>query len=62
MVKLIKYYGIYKGLDILFVHLSENQQIEIEDAVVFGMNKFSRALIELQGKIPNSLYNSIDAR
>lgn len=26
------------------------------------MNKFSRALIELQRHIPNSLYNLIDAR
>lgn len=46
----------------MFIHLSKNQQREIEDAVISSMNKFNRALIKLQGKIPNSLYNLIDAR
>lgn len=62
MVKIIKDYGIYKGLNTLFIHLSKSQQREIEDAVIFSMNKFSITLIELQGQIPNSLYNLIDAR
>ncbi|XP_057873186.1 uncharacterized protein LOC131079291 [Cryptomeria japonica] len=62
MLRIIKEYGIYKGLNTLFVHLSESQQREIEDAVVFSMNKYSTSLIELQGEIPDSLYNLIDAR
>lgn len=62
MIRIVKEYGIYKGLNILFTHLFESQRREIEDAVIFSMNKFSRALIELQGKIPDSLYNLIDAR
>ncbi|XP_059073796.1 uncharacterized protein LOC131874436 [Cryptomeria japonica] len=62
MVQIIKDYGIYKGLNTLFIHLSESQQRDIEDAIIFSMNKFSKALIQLQGKIPNSLYNLIDER
>lgn len=62
MVQIINDYGIYKGLNTLFVHLSESQQREIEDAIIFSMNKYRRALIELQGHIPDTLYNLIDAR
>ncbi|XP_057826103.2 uncharacterized protein LOC131037880 [Cryptomeria japonica] len=62
MIMLIKNYGIYKRFNSLFNHLTEKEQIEIEDAVVYIMDKFNKALIELHGKIPNSLYNKIDAR
>lgn len=44
-------YGVLKGLNKLYDNLGENEQRLIEDAVVYMMNKYSKALIELQGKI-----------
>ncbi|XP_057859038.1 uncharacterized protein LOC131067888 [Cryptomeria japonica] len=58
----IKEYGILTSVKKLFDKFSKDEQREIEDAIVYMMNKYSKALIELKGKISNSLYNIIDAR
>lgn len=62
LLRSIKEYSTVKGLNKLYDNFGEDEQRKIEDAVVFMMNKYSKALIELQGQIPNSLYNKIDAR
>lgn len=41
----IKEYGVVKRLDKLYDKFSEDEQRQIEDAVVFMMNKYSKALI-----------------
>lgn len=58
----IKEYDILVGLNKLYDKFNEDEQRELEDAVVLVMNKYRKTLIELQGKIPTSLYNKLDAR
>lgn len=58
----INKYGILVALNKLYDKFGEEEQRQIEDVVVLLMNKFSKALIELQGQIPNYLYNKLDAR
>lgn len=62
MLMHIKEYGVLKGLEKLYDKFSEDEKSQIEDAVVFMMKKYSKALTELQGKISNSLYDKLDAR
>lgn len=58
----IKKYGIMVDVKKVYDKFFEDEQRQIEDAVVLSMNKFIKALIELQGQIPNSLYNKLEAR
>lgn len=41
---------------------SEDEKIQIEDTIVWFMNKYTKALIEMQGLIPESLYDKLEAR
>ncbi|XP_059078096.1 uncharacterized protein LOC131876670 [Cryptomeria japonica] len=58
----IKKYGIMVDVKKLYDNFGEDEQRQIEDVVVLSMNKFSKALIELQEIIPNSLYNKLEER
>lgn len=43
-------------------NFGEDEKKKIEDTIVWSMNKYSKALLELQGLILDSLYNKLETR
>lgn len=58
----IRKYGILIDVKRRYIISSEDEKTQIEDIVVWFMNKYNKALIELQGLILDSLYDKLEAR
>lgn len=62
MLEKIRKYGILVDVKKHYNNFGEDEQKKIKDTIVWFMNKYNKALIELQGLILDSLYNKLEAR
>lgn len=58
----IRKYSILTDVKRHYNNFGEDEKMQIEDTIVWFMNKYSKALIELLALILDSLYNKLEAR
>lgn len=54
--------GILKNVPNSYEALDDNEQYEIEEAVLSHLDIYKKDLIEVAKEIPSSLYNKLEAR
>lgn len=51
-----------KNVQFYYEHLDDDEQREVEEAVLLYLGIYKKALLEIENQIPPQLYNNLDAR